>query len=298
VTTAGSGCHLSGANTTTGGAGTGLQVDITGTGTPGTFATTWPAISTASCAVGSTLTCESAITSSVKVFGLHSGAMIRNGTFAHSSGWATTGQGCANCTYLYWDLNSNAIIQTVRPGGHPAIGFSHYGNANNPNYEQWVIPTSAQFDATCVGPNCQNLFVMNPACSTTPGGIQTHSSAPVPLNDDSYPYILTSTVNNTGTVTTNPPAWTCGLASSLFSVDTSGNTRWFVHHYQNDANFSASENFEGVDSICTVAPDGKFAICAWDANNPTSGTGFSGNTGLGLDNSSHPYVAPFSIMLN
>jgi hypothetical protein len=300
--TAGTGASLGQGHATTGGTGTGLEYDVTGIGTIGTYATLYAPISSASCPAGTTLTCEVPITTGIYTFGIHAGGMLSSGTFTWLSGWGTSGQPgqCSGCDYVIWTVgNSPALTGTTsgNQNGHPSGGFNWLGTASNPNYylNQFLAAIS---DPSCSNlSDCQLLYTLPSGgtggnCSTSPGGAQMHSAVSTILNDDSLPILITSSINTAGTPTqTNPPNFTCALGqNSLFSVAKTGGTTWYAHHYENGNNH-AGEQFEGTDTICTESPDAQFAICDEDMY-----YGFPGNTGLAT--SLAAAAEPFSLMLN
>jgi hypothetical protein len=184
--------------------------------------------------------------------------------------------------------------------GHPGMGFNDEWQLSNPSYYGLVIPDGYTMDSNCSNPNkpeidCTKLFTYNPNCTK---GMQGHGFVPTPLGDDTYPALVSTSVNVPGSVTTNPPNWTCGLANSLFAVDQSGsgNTHWFIHEYENSDN--TGEPFQGYDNIMACAPDGKWCALNTDMFCPKTGNGFSGNTGLGQQSNGQCYVGLFSVTLN
>jgi hypothetical protein len=180
--------------------------------------------------------------------------------------------------------------------GHGSDGYNWKGNAANPNYYE-NQPPNGTTDATCSTPaDCYLLYtlpsgVAGGTCATSPGGSQMHSSNATPTNDDSYPVEVTTSFN-VGGGQVNPPGLTGAFCSnSLFTINkVGGGTNWYLHHYENTNN--STENFEGLDTICSFAPDMAFGLCAEDQN-----TGFAGNTGLGTVGGI-AFVGTFAKMLN
>ena len=296
--TAGTGASLGQGNATTGGTGAGLEYDVTGIGTIGTYATLYAPIASASCPAGTTLTCEVPTTTTIESFGIHAGGMLSSGTFTWLSGWGTTSQGCAGCDYVIWTVgNSPALTGTtsLNQNGHPSGGFNWLGTASNPNYylNKFLAAIS---DPSCSNlTDCQLLNVLPSGgaggnCSVSPGGSQVHSAVSTILNDDSLPILGTSSINSPGGQT-NPPGFTCAYGqNTLFSIAKTGGVTQYAHHYENSNNH-AGEQFEGTDTICVESPDAVFSLCDEDMN-----YGFAGNTGLatGLGSAAEP----FSFMLN
>ena len=300
VSGAASGCYLARgwATTATSGSGIGLQVDVAGVGSPGTFGTTFAPISSAACPAGNntTITCESAVTSVWNAFGLHNCNMTMNAaSYVGCGGPGSGGPGPSGA--VVWQPGTSTLVATTNPnlGGHGAPGFNWVGNASNPNYFE-NRPLAGLTDVSCTNPaDCYILYTL-PPCAGSPGGSQLHSTQPTIFNDDSQPVYVTSSVNSPGAPTqTNPPGFKCGLGQqSLFTISKTGNAYWYNHWYENGNNAVTSppENFEGSNNIMSCAPDGVLCIGATDMNH-----GFPGNTGLGVDNTgTAAYVGVFSVL--
>jgi hypothetical protein len=308
ATGATSGCYLGRgfATTAPSGAGSGFTVDVTAIGTPGTTETIYRPIASASCPAGinTTLTCESPTATSVPVANIHSGSMLSNGLYAQASLGPPTVQLCAGCDFTTWTLgSSSALTQSTAAlqNGHNGVGYNFEGTASNPNYYVNKL-VSAYADPTCANPiDCQLLYTLPSGgaggnCAVSPGGAQLHSAAPSPLNDDSFPIYITSSINTPGTpVQTNPPGFTCALSQqSLFTVTRAGVPRWLNHWYENGNNFVTppEENFEAADNIGAVSPDGVIWIGATDMNK-----GFAGNVGLGSDNLGAAFAGVVAVLV-
>lgn len=212
--------------------------------------------------------------------------MEASGTYAYTSGWAKTSQSpCSTCDYIIWTLGGSTLTTQTNPnnGGHPAVGYLWQGEMSNPAYYAFHYP-----DASCVNPsNCSTVYPL-----AISGG-QAHSSIPTidSTAPPDYPYLVTTTINVPGSVTTNPPGWVNPFAQSAIALDQSGGTRWFAHFYENTLN--TTENFCAVYNIWAMSPDGKFVIFCTDDN-----AGFPGNTGTGVNNAGKPFAVIQSLMLN
>lgn len=326
VSGAASGCYLGRgfATTATSGSGSGLEVDVTGVGTPGTFITVWPPVGP--CTAGNNTTiqssCATAIVSSTgcptsptnpaqigcKTYGIHNCSMQMDGLISGCSGWGPAGQGCVGCDFVDWQIGTGTLVGVLDAtlNGHGARGFAWSGNAANPNYWE-AKPMAGTTDATCSNPaDCYKLYSLpNNGCFNAPGGSQVHGMQPTTFGDDSQPVYLTSSINSPGSPTQlNPPGFVCAFGQQSFFTVTKptipgtnlGIATWYAHWYENTNNANAAlgpqENFESYDNIFTCAPDGTFCIVATDMN-----TNFAGNVGLGLDNVGAAYVGAFSYTL-
>lgn len=307
--TKGSNCYL-GTGFSASGAGSGLEVDVTGIGQPGLMGIIYPPIASASCPAGAntTLTCVTpAVATSpgigaIDAYGIHSANMNGAGTAVNIAGWGTTSQGCIGCDLLFWTPSTGAITIITVPiqNGHGSPIYNWFGFATNPDYYMWKFPTGFS-DPTCSSvSDCYLLFQLPSACGSSPGGSQMHSSSATPFNNDISPVLITSSVNTPGVpAQTNPPGWTCLYgANDLFTLNQpTGLANSYVHYYENGNNYGPGcspncENFQGADLIGTLAPDEAFWLVAEDMN-----ANFSGNAGLGLSGTA-PFVATYAIMLS
>ena len=277
-------CTLNASVSPTGGHGTGAVLSIAGIGAPGTpcvpsqswtCGTVWPVGSTAP-----TVTPWAA-------FGIHSGNMEKSGASGYFSGWGKTAQAAGACSvsgrcdYIVWSLGTTTFTSQTDPnlGGHPAIGCGFLGDAYNPFYARGQYPnltSSTEILTNGITPTQQSHSTWeDPSCNQTP------------------PFLLTNSMNTSCSTSTNPPNFSGPFGQALFAVAQSSTltvpqTWTFARWYENTCN--KTENFEALDGIWTCAPDGKFCIGPSDQN-----SGFSGNAGMGLDNTlATPFTPAFS----
>ena len=272
-----SGCVLGATMTASGGSGSVQPVLIvTGVGTAAATCCNTIWLSGASTPTATT----------VDTFGIHGGAISGNGAYIGTSGWGTTPQSpCGVCVSVRWQTGTgNLLTQTSNLlGGHPANGMTHQGVTAAPNYvvSLWSDPTCTPIS------NCPTLY------SGFPSNSMVHSRWPTPSYDDTWPIIMTSTVNvpgGSGQQPSNPPNWQSPFALSLFAVEQNGTTHWFMHTSQNTNN--TTENFQATNAIVACSQDGKFCLIPMDCF-----SGWAGNLGCGV-NGGVPYPPMFAITLN
>lgn len=266
INTSGAGCSLGSAfpmTDTTTPAATGITIDVGQIGTPGSFACIYPPV--APFGGGS---CHATTTAA---FGLHNSHEDASGTYSKSG--------------FSWQMaNTNVYPIPGACNGHPASGWLSEGCDSFPNYWRAQLPYSYP---SCPDPNCINLF------GNWEPTNQGHSTTFSPHNDQTYPFIVTTSQNVACTVKTDPPGWTTYFGNSLFlimqdSLLAAPDTRWIMHQYENTCN--KTESFQALNSIIACAPDGVFCIGITDAN-----ANFAGNTGMGADNNSAPFEFEFSV---
>ena len=161
VSGASSGCYLArGFSTTaTSGSGTGMEIDVVGVGSSGSFGTYYAPLTASACPAGNntTLSCESPQTTSIASAGIHNCASQVDAT---STGGCGGPNPMLGVQYNPGDFSSFTAATNTHLSGHGQPGYSWSGNAANPSiFEHKGL--AGITDTSCSNAaDCYNLYTL------------------------------------------------------------------------------------------------------------------------------------------